>query len=88
MSEQGQSYSTGDAVTWTVGMQSAATRFANGQAVTGIDIPVKLSTGEDLTVFVPSSVYAQGVDAVKTAIQAEVDQRVAVARLTGTANGG
>lgn len=71
-------------VTWTVGTQVHLSKFDEaGQAVPGVNIPVKLSTGEVFDVFVPATVY--GPDAALEAITAAVNDHVAVARLTGTA---
>lgn len=70
-------------VTWQVGQQVPGTGLgANGQYVQGVNIPVALSTGDQLTVFVPTTQYT-GPDAVRAIIQAAVTQHQAVATLTG-----
>ena len=74
-------------VTWSVGRQSHATQFNEVTPVTGVNVPVVLSTGETFTVFVPDDTYRQGTAAVRELIQRDVDAHVAVANLTGTAGG-
>lgn len=72
-------------VTWMVGRQVATTgRLADGTYGPGVLVPVDLSTGEQLQLFVPSGQY-KDVATVKAMIADAVAHHLTVAGLTGSA---
>ena len=76
---------TSETITWAVGRQVGTTGpLGDGTYGPGVSVPVKLSTGETLTLFIPTAQY-RDVATVKALIMDAVAHHLTVSGLSGKA---